>query len=645
MKLKQWLYGATALAMLAACSDHDGLKPDGPADEGGDGYIGIKIQLPTVPVTRANDVFSDGEESEYSISDAHLLLFQGSNMASAKCTGSYILKESDPTLVGTNATQVTSTVTRVASVSGIDQDKDNHLYALVLINSVQLGLKDSDYEGQTIKGLQEMIINGDKPLFNQQKPGEEFASDIFMTNSPLSAVPGGVNEVANNLSTLPVLVELKKDVFTTEKAALDSPAGIIHVERAVGKVTCSNFPDETAVKVNFNGTEYTLKVVDVTWDLGTYMTDTYLVRNTNRDPVNAVQGTDRLWTWNLASTALEETAPKYRMLGSAEIPSKDMEGNQQLYYRPYFCQVPGYGVPKDGSKTFEDKNLGNIEMESTSAVSFKAGKGAFYPRENTFPVKYMKYGNTTRIGFWVTFQFVGGGTDITGKDFYISGVDKSTIYVKDTNGNDPLTSKAVAALSNNTAVQAAVNAALNTGKTLPAGQFASLLSFGYEDTKDGKVKIKSVAFKSKDVLEKIEALEGVFSKTPSYDFKDLISSLNNLGDFYEYTGGKVFYEVRIKHFGDDLTPWSSDDIATTIDASYGGDEDTNRNNNYLGRYGVVRNNWYDLNITNIKKLGDPADPAIWDKQWPDKPDDNKDQYIAVELRVLSWAKRIQNHEF
>lgn len=646
MKLRQWLYRATALAMLAACSDHDGLKPDGPADEGGDGYIGIKIQLPTVPVTRANDIFSDGEESEYSISDAQLLLFQGTDMATATCTGGYTLKESDPTLVGTNTSQITSTVTRVASVSGINPDDASHLYALVLINAVQIGLAESDYEGLTIKDLQQLIIDKDKPLFDQLNPGEVFASSIFMTNSPLSTTPGGVNEVANNLSTLPVLVELKKDVFTTEKAALDAPAGTIHVERGVAKVTCSNFTKDTNVKVNFNGTEYTLEVADVSWDLGHCMNDTYLVRNTNRDPVNtATQGTGRLWTWDLASTVLEDTDPKYRMLGSVEISAKDMDGILQKYYRPYFCQVPGYNEPKGDSKTYENKNLGNTGMKSENAVAFKVNQGAFYPRENTFPVKYMKYGNTTRIGFWVTFKFKNGGDEINGKDFYISGVDKSTVFVKDGNNHDPLTSKAVAALSSNTAVQAAVNAALNQGKTLPAGQFASLLAFTYEDTKDGKVKIKTVAFKSKSDLDNIEDLEGVFSKTPVYEFKDLISSLNNLGDYYEYTGGKVFYEVRIKHFGDDLTPWSKDDIATTIDASYGGDADTDRNKNYLGRYGIVRNNWYDINITNITKLGDPVDPAIWDKQWPDKPDDNKDQYIAVELKVLSWAKRTQAHTF
>ena len=78
--------------------------------------------------------------------------------------------------------------------------------------------------------------------------------------------------------------------------------------------------------------------------------------------------------------------------------------------------------------------------------------------------------------------------------------------------------------------------------------------------------------------------------------------------------------------------------------SYGADPEQ-RKKDYLGRYGIVRNNWYDLQVSKIMTLGHPQDPQKWDDSWPGKPDDNKDQYIAVELRVLSWAKRSQNVEF
>ena len=652
MKLNKWLYGAATLVMLAACSDRDVTPSSGGVDDGGDGYIGVKIQLPSVSGTRANDIFDDGEPSEYGIDDATLVLFQGTDMANATYIGSFGLKESDPTLVGNDHSQVTSAVTRVASVSGIDKtNSNNKLYALVLINSLTNGIASIDLTGKKIKDLQEMAINND--LFVQEKPGEEFASSIFMTNSPLSSVKGGSNVVSNNVPTLPVLVELNKTLYDTEKEALDNSAGTIHVERAVAKVTCSNFTENTDITISqklADGTskEYTLKVKNVKWDMGQYMTESYLVRNTNRDPVNPAQGSSRLWTWNLASSKVSaESSNKYRMLGHTDIPAKDINGVVQNYYRPYFCQVPGYGIALDGSATYEDKALANTTMTVENAVPLIKGQSAFYPRENTFPVKYMKYANTTRIGFWVTFALMDGTTevDMTGKNFYISGVDKTTIYLDDANGNDPLTNLAIAKLSTTDAIRQAINSALNEGQTVPADKFANLLKFSYAKTLNGKVTISNVAFKTISEIETDHDLEGVFKSAPQYNFRELVSILNNLGDFYKYDGGNVFYELRIKHFGNDQTPWSADQSSTTIAESYGENDNAARNNDYLGRYGVVRNNWYDLSITKINKLGDPVDPAIWDKTWPDKPDDNKDQYIAVELRVLSWAKRTQEHEF
>ena len=75
----------------------------------------------------------------------------------------------------------------------------------------------------------------------------------------------------------------------------------------------------------------------------------------------------------------------------------------------------------------------------------------------------------------------------------------------------------------------------------------------------------------------------------------------------------------IKHFGEYYTP----------------NPGTNTGGSLLGRYGVLRNNWYELNVTKVG-IGSP-----------DIPDDggNLDEdesYINVEINILSWAKRQQN---
>ena len=67
-------------------------------------------------------------------------------------------------------------------------------------------------------------------------------------------------------------------------------------------------------------------------------------------------------------------------------------------------------------------------------------------------------------------------------------------------------------------------------------------------------------------------------------------------------------------------------------------DNSNLNGDYLGRYGVLRNNWYALSVTSVRSLGD-ATPH--ENDWPDTPDDELDNYLAFRINVLSWAKRTQ----
>lgn len=65
----------------------------------------------------------------------------------------------------------------------------------------------------------------------------------------------------------------------------------------------------------------------------------------------------------------------------------------------------------------------------------------------------------------------------------------------------------------------------------------------------------------------------------------------------------------------------------------------------LGRWGMVRNNWYTLTVNKISNAGkpyipDPTDPAITDptNPKPDKPTpDDDDAFIAVTITVNNWT--------
>ena len=94
-----------------------------------------------------------------------------------------------------------------------------------------------------------------------------------------------------------------------------------------------------------------------------------------------------------------------------------------------------------------------------------------------------------------------------------------------------------------------------------------------------------------------------------------------------YKSGESYYIARIKHFGGS-TPWNEGD------ATYGDDNNDN-NTMYLGRYGVLRNNWYELTVNSVSGPGTPDVPTIK----PDVPDDENYRYISVSVKILDWAKR------
>lgn len=103
-----------------------------------------------------------------------------------------------------------------------------------------------------------------------------------------------------------------------------------------------------------------------------------------------------------------------------------------------------------------------------------------------------------------------------------------------------------------------------------------------------------------------------------------------------YKEGVSYYIARIKHFGDGLTPWPAKDGNKD---TYGTGEEAKKR--YLGRYGVVRNNWYELTVNKVTNPGSPDVPTVN----PDTPDDEGDKYyVNCTVKILSWAKRVQNIE-
>ncbi len=91
-----------------------------------------------------------------------------------------------------------------------------------------------------------------------------------------------------------------------------------------------------------------------------------------------------------------------------------------------------------------------------------------------------------------------------------------------------------------------------------------------------------------------------------------------------YYKGYCYYVVPIRHF-------AKDEVADYTGGEY--------QPNHLGRYGIVRNNYYQITINDITQPGEPiTDPTV--DPSTDK-DDETNYWINVSIKVLSWKVRTQ----
>ena len=125
--------------------------------------------------------------------------------------------------------------------------------------------------------------------------------------------------------------------------------------------------------------------------------------------------------------------------------------------------------------------------------------------------------------------------------------------------------------------------------------------------------------------------------SPAEDATAIIDDINASVQFNYFLNGMAYYKVLIKHFGDIETPLRT--AAEILGSSYDDVYPTaNRAENYLGRYSIVRNNWYHITLDGIKHIGKPSVPEIP----ADTPDDEIDAYLKVRINVLSWGIRNQH---
>lgn len=605
MKKKLIPMALMALAMgFTACSSDDTTAngSNGKPSYAEGGYVKMAINLPSTSGSRAaNDEFDDGLAAEYQVKNATLVLFSGTDEASATFHSAYALNVS---MNKDSEAQITST-TKIVSKIEDGATSSSKLYAYVVLNNnglltldatdaTKLTVNTVDMTGKTVADLQSNVVEGSAAAFN--------TNGFLMDNAPLASIGGGTADPTG--ATVTTLVDFTNSVKSTQAEAEASPATEVNVERAVAKVTFNKSNGTlSGTDVNLNGytagTEKTYEIVG--WDLDITNKTSFFARNYDT-------------SWNGLKTGNTSVSAPYRFIGSAPVRAG------QSLYRTYWAKDPNYA----GATPTTTAPLFNYLAANKTDFTDKFGTD--YPQycmENTFDVADQNQNQTTRA--IVKVKLFGG------QDFYTFNNDKSQLYTY-----DEVVKRVKAAIIALPGVQDWYRD-LSTTESLDADKVT--VTFDERDASTGAVNISEWVVAVNDTEGDVAKKEDARDAT---DDKDIINKALGLQTITCYEGGYAYYPVRIKHFGDDLTPWNNGESADLPSA--GNIYPNSSAANYLGRYGVLRNNWYDLSVAGISGVGSAVVPTLDPSTNPDPvtPDDELYNYIAVRINVLSWAKRTQS---
>ena len=678
------LFALAAAGMLfGACADKDTVQDvQAPAGEFKDGaFIGITMSMPsTGNTTRANDDLNNGVDEEFAVKNATLYIFEEGTTTgedAAKFVAQYTLgtqftADNQPAGSGNHEVQNPAIDTKITSTSLAEATKiDNALagkikagtkkyYAYVIINNNGMGGISEGTTFGEFKKEEFTSIGADIAAKMNIWPG-----GLLMTSSPISNTAGGSAAAPVAGDNYTTLVQLNKDcVFGSSTEALERPAACVYVERAAVKITV-----EAGSGLNSKMGDLDLNVIG--WQVINYEPRYFNTRQIN----SSDDGTTAEDWGTYTSDFVAAGATKYRFVTvnafAPTLPAglKNADGSaayeHTVGFRTYFAYDPNYNDDAILSKTVASLN-------DADWIPFKTG-GNYnhaYTTENTFDVAHQTWRNTTMVTLKAQ---VGDGTT----DYYTVGNNSKTLLSK---------TSAEAQIHNiimgNPTVAAAAKALMDKiAENKPGKEVAIGLDVAITPQTTGKTNAPFTTTVHYTITDPVTSTtsDADYTGTDETSLKnDLETAINNFKTSTSgsdalltsyYKGGVSYYNVRIKHFGDVETPWSPTLNETATDKfivgggsgvneiyfgqandPYGSPVDptaaqiTKAQNRFLGRYGVVRDNWYKLSIDKISKIGDaePVDPHTTN---PDTPDDEIENFIAVHVHIMPWVLRSQSVQF
>lgn len=375
------------------------------------------------------------------------------------------------------------------------------------------------------------------------------------------------------------LVPIDKNKIYASETEANKPtndcAATVFVERGVAKMTVAN-PGTKTVKNKATSTDTQSKVTFSKWALDITNKKTYAVHNIDglSKDFPAIWTTERFTGTN--NRVYWGTDPNYNL---AELNTNDAKRKEEFNF---------ITAPSEINKDF-------INTTNTNPV---------YCLENTFNLANMYQGQTTRVIFKATYTPKdNAGNPLADKDGTFYTIGNMTTILKEADLKKAVDAAATSVLSGCT---------VDYTNLKQEGSHVITLADIKDSTDTPLVADKVYSGKTgTEIVKEINDKLGLKAGRP-----EEMVGINT------YFKGVTYYIARVKHFGS-LTPWNSGE-------SYGAD-----NAKYLGRYGMLRNNWYELTVGNVYGPGYPGVPPVD----PNQPDDENEKYLSVSVKILSWAKR------
>ena len=630
-----------ATLVMAACSDSlDESDNTGQGPLTGEGYVKVAINMPTTSgnSTRSTDNdeegaivdLEDGKANEYNVENAILAFFKcdktldsGTPETEATFVKAYALSKTDLAISGSTETpQVTEQVSVITEAPKVDDTKgqEEQLYVLAILNynSSLFTINDGTLtvSGNTVSKLSDL-----QKKISTTAPNNEFVynftggsssttrNQFTMTNAPLSDKPGNSSETisgAKAYTLVPVTV------YDTKAQAINGDVAKIYVERVVAKVTLklgttNKVADKDAqIKVTEADGTATQDIVEITgWCLNVTNNSTKLVRD--------VTGFNNSG-WLATAT---DHKPE-RFAGTRGINASFGINNESSYYRIYWaqdCNYIGTGSTDvtDAANDFTTyyTNNGTVTPQApawNSGLATSTADNACYCLENTMDYNQQIDDRTTGVLIKTDYYtYFNGDTEAQKRSFFICGTSSTKYPEKQVGGGSTSSGtdafvdyvmKEANKLITKTEYQFTTNE-LQIKTSLASGTYTNVADVFTFTATDDKLTAQQAAVNT------------VVGGRISY-YKD---------------GENYYYSSLIRHFNDDEgVEVPAAGVTSVNDYAL----------KHLGRYGVVRNNWYEISINSVSGPGDPAIVK------PDgSPDDEAEGYINCTINVLSWAKRSQ----